>query len=222
METQPSGRETLLAMIARDTPQAFWEDARNLARQTYLDIFHEVKAYPNCLAEHRLYKLHQDRFVRMEHLLATLAQKHGLEYSATLLVENDHSFVYATSGAVAMTQTYVPTIGAMPKAAEFRKRLAKMNEVYRAPRLALEDEPQGIFAFREFYGLLAHNPVGKQFIEADQRLGMIQFCIPSKNCNSWQAEFTIEEILAAYEAVAPAKVPDRSLPWKKRDDQAAG
>jgi hypothetical protein len=218
VEEHERGRAILLSLIVRDTPKAFWEDARNRARQTYLDIFHEVKAYPNCLPEHRMFKLHQDRFVRMEHLLAKLAEQHGLEYSAKLLVENDHHYVFASSGALAMTQAYVPGIGAMPKAAEFRKKLSAMNEISHRPRLALGDDPKGIFAFREFYGLLAHCPIGKHFTEAEQKLGMIQFCVPSKNCTKWEAQFTIEEIVSSYEAAKPAdKAADRSLRWKKRD-----
>jgi hypothetical protein len=140
----------------------------------------------------------------------------GLAHSAKLLIENDHHYVYVTSGALAMTQTYVPAIGEMPKAAEFRKKLAGMNEIARRPRLALGDDPDGIFSFREFYGLLAHNPVGKHFTESDQRLAMIQFCIPSKNCTKWEAQFAIEEIVSSYETAKPADKAERSLPWKKR------
>ena len=32
----------------------------------------------------------------------------------------------------------------------------------------------------------------------------------------------IEEVLLAYEAIAPAKKTDRSLPWKKRDVEKEG
>jgi len=212
-------RRIILSTIVRDIPKSFWEDARTRARQTYLDIYHEIAAYPNMLTEQRLEMLNQVRFFRMEHLLSVLAQEHGFTWSAKLLTENSHHYVYATLGAVALTQTYVPAIGDMPKPAKFRDKLAAMNEIAARPRLALGDEAPAIFATKEFYGLLAHNPVGKRFNESDQRLGMIQFCVPAPLCVKWEAQFAIEEIVSAHDVVAPAQKQGRRLPWKKRNDK---
>src|SRR3546814_4478945 len=67
------------------------------------------------------------------------------------------------------------SIGAMPKPARFRERLAAINDIMRSPRLDLGDEPREVLLGKRFYGLLAHNPAGKRFVESDRRLGMIQF-----------------------------------------------
>lgn len=222
MDAHELQRRIILATLVRDVPKGFWEDARNRARQTYLDIFHEVAAYPNMLADQRSEKLHYDRFFRMEHLISMLAEEYGFAWSPNVLQENGHHYVYAARGTVGLTQTYVPAIGDMPKPAKFRERLAAMNNIAARPRLALGDETQEIFSARTFYGLLAHNPVGKRFTESEQRLGMIQFCVPAPGCTKWEAQYAIEEIVSAYDAVAPAQKPDRSLPWKKRDADKKG
>ncbi|MCH8097940.1 MAG: hypothetical protein IID53_12765 [Proteobacteria bacterium] len=78
MDWQQQLRDTILSTIIRDFPQKFWEDARRRTQQTYLDVFYQVQLDPNVVAEQRLDKLYQDRHFRMEHLLAILADEHGL------------------------------------------------------------------------------------------------------------------------------------------------
>src|SRR3546814_7516787 len=80
----------------------------------------------------------------------------------------------------------------MPKPARFRERLAAINDIMRSPRLDLGDEPREVLLGKRFYGLLAHNPAGKRFVESDQRLGMIQFCLPMKDCSDRSEEHTSE------------------------------
>ena len=115
-----------------------------------------------------------------------------------------------------MTQSYVATIGAMPQPAKYRGRYAAMNEMGRTPQLNLGVEPEEVFIGKEFYGLLAHNPSGKRFSEVEQRLGMIQFCVPVQDLTAWAAELTIQEILDGYRSETRSEKPDRRLPWKDR------
>jgi hypothetical protein len=215
MEARDRLRAVVVSTIVRDTPKSFWEDARTVTRQSYLDIFHQVAHDPNLIREQRLDKLYQDRHFRMEHQLANLAERHGLSHTSTLLVANNRAYVYVTKGAIGLTQAYVPSIGAMPKPAQYRARHAAVNEIAASPRLDFGDEPREALLGKDFYGLLAHNPAGKRFTEHDQRLGMIQFCVPVKDCSEWAVELTIEEIVSAYEIAAPVAKPDRSMPWKK-------
>src|SRR3546814_19450852 len=79
----------------------------------------------------------------------------------------------------------------MPKPARFRERLAAINDIMRSPRLDLGDEPREVLLGKRFYGLLAHHPAGKRFVESDQRLGMIQFCLPVKACSDWALQIGI-------------------------------
>jgi hypothetical protein len=119
-----------------------------------------------------------------------------------------------------MTQSYVQMIGNMPQPAKFREKLANSMDL---PRLDLGDEPSGAFVMRNLYGLIAHNPIGRRFRSEEQRLGMMQFCLPSADCKAWAVEFTITEILEAYPAIPKRDAPSRSLPWKKpKDDKGTG
>ena len=60
-------RSGILAILVRDTPQAFWEDMRARSRQTYLDVYKQVENDPNILAEQRLDSLYQQRHFRMRY-----------------------------------------------------------------------------------------------------------------------------------------------------------
>lgn len=209
-------RAIVVSTIVRDLPQRFWEDARSQTRQTYLDTYHEVQANPNFVDEQRLDMLYQLRHFRMEKVLMELARRHGFAVSPTLLSANSRHYVYATKGAIGLTQAYVPTIGALPKPANYRGRLAAMADIPIAPRLDLGDEPRDVLLGKDFYGLFAHNPAGRRFRESEQRLGMLQFCIPDRDFSDWVIELTIEEILSAFRDATPEPKLDRRLQWKKR------
>lgn len=213
-------RATAIAMIVRDTPAQFWADLRALAIITYADVFADVAADKNILPDQKYDDLLQRRHFRMEKLIIELAIKHGLSHSMSLIVQNNRRHAYVFKGDVAMTQSYVQAIGSMPQPAKFRERLANSMDL---PRLDLGDEPDGAFVMPNLYGLIAHNPIGRRFNAEEQKLGMIQFCLPATNCKAWAAEFTITEILDAYPSVTKKDVPKRSLRWKKpKDDKGTG
>jgi hypothetical protein len=224
MDDREALKRKMLAQIVNNIPKAFWEDARARTKQAYMDIFHQVKADPNLLDGQRPDKLHQDRHFRMEHVLAMLAKDHGFVSSATYLVENNRCYMYATRGAFGITQSYVPTIGALPQPAKFRARLAVVNDIDRTPRLDLGDEPSEIIVSKNYYGLLTHNPIGRRFIEKEQFLGMLEFCIPNKNFNDWVLQMPIEEIVSEYTTTMQKK-SERKPAWKKqagkKGDEAA-
>ena len=134
-------RSTIVSTIVRDTPKGFWEEIRDRGRQTYLDTFHHVRTDPYMVVNQRIDSLYQVRHFRMEHLLATVAQQHGLACTPTLPSENKRHYVYVTKGAIGLTQAYVPAIGAMPKPARFRERHAKLTDIPKSPRFDLGDEP---------------------------------------------------------------------------------
>lgn len=220
MDANERLRATAINMIVRDTPAQYWTDLRALAVIAYADVFADVAADKNVLPDQKIDYLLQRRHFRMEKLIVDLAIKHGLSHSMSLIVQNNRRHAYIFKGDVAMTQSYIQTIGSMPQPAKFREKLANSMDL---PRLDLGDEPAGAFVMPNLYGLIAHNPIGRRFREDEQKLGMIQFCLPAGDCKAWAAEFTITEILDAY-PVAPKKdVPKRSMPWKKpKDDEGTG
>ena len=208
-------RATAFSMIVRDTPMAFWSDLRALAINAYADVFADVHADGNVLRDQKIDDLLQRRHFKMEKLIVDLAIRHGLSHSMSLIVQNNRRHAYVFKGDVGMTQSYVQAIGMMPQPAKFRERLANSMDL---PRLDLGDEPDGAFVMPTLYGLIAHNPIGRRFRADEQKLSMIQFCLPATDCRAWAAEFTIAEILNAY-PVAPKKdLPKRSMPWKKQSD----
>jgi len=211
-------RAGIVDIIVRDTPKAFWEDLRARSHQTYLDVFKQIENDPNVLAEQRIDSLYQQRHFRMENLLKTLADSHGLATSATLLVENNRRYVYVTKGAVGLTQAYVPSIGEMPKPARFRQRHSAMNAIAQAPGLDFGLDAPELLELKAFYGLIAHNPGGKRFTEFEQALGMIQLCVPAAGFKAWSAQITLQEIISAYPAARPEAKPERGPTWKAPAD----
>lgn len=208
-------RANTLATIIRDTPEGFWTDVRELAKITYADAYADVATDKNVLPSQKIDDLLQRRHFRMEKLLNDLAQKHGLSCTTTAIPQNGRHHAYVYSNKVGMTQSYVSAIGMMPKPAKFRERLANAMNL---PRLDLGDEPDGAFILPNVYGVIAHNPVGGRFSLDEQKLGMIQFCVPARDCKAWAAELTFAEILSAYPVRQKIASPRRSLPWKTRKD----
>jgi hypothetical protein len=213
-------RDAAISKIVRDVPAEFWTDLRALAILIYADVYASVAADTGILADQKMDDLLQRRHFRMEKLLIDLAVKYGLSHSMSLIVQNNRRHAYVFKGDVAMTQSYVQTIGSLPQPAKFRERLANSMDL---PRLDLGDEPKGAFIMPNLYGLVTHNPIGRRFNAEEQKLGMIQFCLPASDCKAWAVEFAIAEILDAYPAVPKKDTPKRSLPWKKSDrDKGAG
>ena len=213
-------RATAITMIVRDIPLTFWSDLRALAIIGYADVFAAVDADKNILPSQKIDDLLQRRHFRMEKLIVDLAIRHGLSHSTSVIPQNSRHHAYVFSGDVAMTQSYVQAIGSLPQPAKFREQLANSMDL---PRLDLGDEPEDAFVMRNIYGLIAHNPIGRRFHVEEQKLGMIQFCLPASDCRAWAVEFTVTEILEAYPAAPKRDDPKRSMPWKKpKDDESTG
>lgn len=221
-------RATALSTVVRDTPEQFWTDARAGVRQEYLALFHEIAADPNVIAEQRIDKLYQDRHFRLESLFLSIAKKHGFSASTTILATNNRCHVYAVRGALGLTQAYVQTIGALPQAARYRERYAELIGIPKQRRFDFGDEPEPVLIGKDFYGVITHNPVGRRFTEADQRLGMMQLCIPVHDCSEWAVELPVDVILAAYERSGPsmpapsARDPKWKRPPRKESEDGDG
>ena len=159
-------RASATAMIVRDFPRQFWVDLRALSVVVYADVFAEVKADKGIHPDQKIDDLLQRRHFKMEKLIADLAELHGLSCSLTVIAQNNRRHAYVYHGDVAVTQSYVQAIGAMPQPARFREKLANTMSI---PRLDLGDEPPGAFIMRNLYGVIAHNPLGRRFHPDDQK-----------------------------------------------------
>lgn len=211
-------REYILENAVTNVPRPFVEEYAERARRAYSEVYAEVAANPATLEHQRIFKLNQDRCFRMDWELYTCAKAHGLIATANLLPENQWCHAYAVSGSFGITQSYVQAVGDLPAPARYRERLA---EAAKCPRLPFDD-PEEIFAVKEFYALFAHNPVGKTFTEENQRLGSLMFCVPSKDMRSWAADISVAELLALYPATKVTRKVGPSPTWKAREKRETG
>jgi hypothetical protein len=205
-------RARILEQTVAHVPRAFVEEYHERAKRAYSEEFTEVFHCPRTLDHQRIFKLNQNRCFRLDWELYECAQRHGLIATANLLPENQWYHAYVVSGAFGITQSYVQALGDLPHPAKFRDRLA---EAARCPRLPLDD-PEEIFAVKEFYALFAHNPVGRAFTEDHQRLGSLMFCVPSKDMRAWVAEISAPELISLYPAKKVVKKIGRGPTWKRR------
>ncbi len=204
-------REQIVAAATTDIPKSFLEDLSSRAKLAYSDTYQEVAQSRTVLREQRLAKIRQTRPFRMDWELAQAAQSAGLAYSAKELAENDWSYAYVVAGNFGFTQSYVPTLGALPQSAKFRDDLAAAARI---PRLAI-DAPEEVFQPRRFYGLFAHNPIGRTFTEDHQKLGSLQLCVPFENMSGWALEIGVLELIAGFPTATKDDVAGRGPNWKK-------
>jgi len=216
MDTYQELYNQTLEILVSDTPTEFWDDLSSIGKNIYADAYAEVKNDSSVILEQKIDYLLQRRHFRMEKLLVDLAVRYNLSHSMSLISQNNRRHALVYNGDVSMTQSYVQAIGDLPQPAKYREKLANAMTL---PRLDLGDEPKNTFIMRELYGLIAHNPVGRRFQEDHQKLGMIQFCLPSKDCKKWAMELSIPEIISAYPAKTKLIIPTRSLPWKSSKDK---
>ena len=209
-------REIVTASLVQAFPKTLWESIEKRFRQMYFEAFQHVRNNPGVAPEHKGSLLHQERFFRADTLLHRLANDSGVASSLTAIATNTSYFCYVASGDVGMTQAYVPSIGALPKPAEYRNALAAQNI---APRLDLGDEPPEMSKAKRLYALLAHNPMGKEFTEERQVLGTIQVCVPTPDFKSWGAEILVPELVASYPNVQAER---GAMPSWKREEKGKG
>lgn len=194
-------------------PSGFLESYLKRAQAAYLDTFEQVRHDKSILPEQQIHKLRQDRCFRMDYELAACAESFKLPVTSKTLAENDWQYTYAIAGQFGVTQSYVQRMGEMPNPAKFRETLA---DNARIPRLPLDDDPE-IFLPRQFYGLLAHNPIGRKFTESEQKLGSIQLCVPCVGMKAWALEVPLLELISLYPAETKAPIATPSPTWKKTE-----
>lgn len=207
-------REHVIAQAVRSIPEAFLREVNDRFPRAYAEEFAELAHKPARLPEQRIFNLIQDRCFRIDWELSEAARAHGLPYTVKPLPANSWRHTYVTSGGFGLTQSYVQRTGDLPQPARFRDRLA---EAARCPRLPIDD-PAEIYAIREFYALLAHNPVGRGFTEEEQRLGSLMFCLPDSGMKGWAVEISVPELLSHYPAVARPRI-ERGPSWKRGVDR---
>lgn len=184
----------------------------------YDAVFAEVHSDPTTLAEHKLNKLIATRCFRIDWELHEAAKKHGLAVTAKPLPENTWHYTYISTGGFGLTQSYVQKMGSLPQPAKFRENLASASKM---PRLPIDDVSE-IYAAKDFYGLLAHNPVGQKFDEDSQKMGGLQLCVPFPDMKGWALEISVAELLSHYATEPKRKDRSTEPTWKPDTKREAG
>lgn len=214
MDVPAIQKAQIVELVVEAFPQGFWEELGALAKTLYSGVFEEVAADPECLQSQRMSLLWQKRHFRMEALVVRAAKNHGVAASEEKIVTNRCAYAYLCPGRVAMTQSYVPETGRLPRPARFRRVLAAMNEFARAPELAFGDKIFAVHAPKVVAGILIHSPVGYKFEASAQRLGALGFYVPFPDYSGWVVNLSLTEILAGYKPVARRE--DKALPTFKK------
>ena len=205
----------VVAAAVDHVPRAFLEEMHSRALRAYAEAFAAVAMDRTCLPEQRQDKLLQDRHFRMEWELSEAAKAHGLTTTARQITANKRTHAFVSAGPFALTQSYVQAMGDLPQSARYRDQLA---EAARCPRLPLDD-PSEIYQLREFYALLANNPIGRRFAEEEQRLGALSFCVPFSDMKGWAVELTVPEVLALYPEERRTPKKHLAPTWKRQPDK---
>jgi hypothetical protein len=192
-------------------PKSFLLDMMRRAELAYPSTFADVLHDNTTLPEHKLAKLRQIRCFRMEYEMAQAAKASGLSFTAKSLPENDWNYTYVVTGSFGLTQAYVQQMGLLPNPAKYRENLANAARI---PRLALDDDA-AIYESRNFYGLIAHNPIGQIFEESKQKLGSMQLCVPFEGMKGWALEIPLPELLSLYPIVTKEPIATPEPTWKK-------
>lgn len=210
MDPDEQSRAHVLSLLTGHLPVALWSGLQDRARSLYMDTFSEARADPQINNSQRLHWLWQRRHFRMENLLQDEAAQHGVPANSELIERNRCYFTLAQQGPVCMTQSYVQAAGDLPRPAQFRRRLAKINAFQHDAWLDLFEADRPFKMPSEITGIILHSPAGTAFQEDHQALGAIGFYVPFSDFRGWAVRLTFAEILASY--VEPAKQVDNVTP----------
>lgn len=212
-------RKRIVSSVVRSFPRDFWTDFHARLVGAYSDLYEEVKNDTNTLELQRPLKLQQDRPFRMDFELTRVAAKHGIVCSVNEIPNNRWRHAFAVSGSLGVTQSYVPEYGEFPQPAVFRESLSNAS---RFPMLALENDGEFNKEY-EFYGLVAHTPLGRGFDETSCKLGAAQLCVSHPGMGAWAANIGLLELAAEYPVEETYQVATSAQPkWKtnkKRDNE---
>jgi hypothetical protein len=219
--SDPLLQQEVLAVVLRETSQAFWQEISQRKRWAYSEAFAAVHNDARVLAGQKPAKLLDERFYLSERALHDAAVAAGAVSSDQKIAINNWVYTIARVGAVSLIQTYVPTPEDFARPAKFREaHHAALNDFLSRPQFALGDVSPAIFDISKVAGVVVHGPVGRPFTEAHQRIGFLRFCVPSEDYRRWEVNLSVAEILAAFSSTeAEAGQRDIANPKPRDRDQ---
>jgi hypothetical protein len=117
-------------------------------------------------------------------------------------------------------QAYVQSPSDFARPARFREQHAALNDFLSRPQFAFGDIPPSIFDIARVAGIIVHGPVSKKFDEEQQRLGFLNFCVPSEDYRRWEINIPVVEIISTFQSISvPADQRDIAKPVPRRRDR---
>lgn len=205
MEQDEENKAHVLALLTGNFPVGLWKGLQDRSRSLYMDTFSEAQSDPQINNSQRLHYLFQRRHFRMENLLQHESGQHAVPATSELIERNSCYFTLVQKGPVRMTQSYVRSAGALPRPANFRKQLAKLNAFNNQGRFDLIEGEREFKMPPEITGIILHSPAGQAFREEHQALGSIGLYVPFSDFSGWAVGLTFAEIIASYEAAVEQK-----------------
>lgn len=205
MEQDEENKAHVLELVTGHLPVGLWRGLQDRTRSLYMDTFSEAQSDPQINNSQRLHYLFQRRHFRMENLLQSESVQNAVPATSELIERNNCYFTLVQKGLVRMTQSYVRSAGALPRPANFRKQLAKLNAFDKQGSFDLIEGEREFKKPPQITGIILHSPTGQAFREEHQALGAIGLYVPYSDFSGWAVGLTFAEIIASYEAAVEQK-----------------
>lgn len=221
----PIAQQDVLRALVRGTKQQFWQESQQRKRWAYSEAFAAVGNDTRILPGQKPSKLLDERFYLCERALHDSAVAASAASSDQKVPINGWVYTIVRVGTVSVIQSYVQTPDDFARPAKFREQHAALNSFLRQPQIPLGDVTPSLFEPSTIAGMLIHGPVGKKFDEPSQRLGFLNFCVPSWDYKRWDVKLPVAEIIAAFNAVSVDEPQQRDIATPKpikRDETGSG
>lgn len=216
----------LLNLLSFHTPREFWIAVRSGITSTYRETFDANQNNSRVLQQSHGFKTTHDRHYYCDKVLHDAALEFGFTCIPELIQINSWRYAQATFGCFTSIQKYTWSPGELPKAAKFRKQLARSGGIgiqsdLLRPRLVRVDESQ------VYNGMLIHGPTSRVHRSPDFRdVGFICFAIPLEDYSGWGAVFPVDRLISECQiqgkGTGEGEASRDSGPgptWRKRPDQ---
>jgi hypothetical protein len=214
----PLVRQEVLGLILNETPLALWRSALKRMTWAYSEGFASVEKNPLILPAQKPAKLLDDRFYLAETALHESAKDSGAVSSGQKVEINGWVYTIVRSGSVCLMQAYVQSPSDFARPARFREQHAALNNFLSRPQFAFGDIPPSLFDISRVAGIVVHGPASKNFDEKEQRLGFLNFCVPSEDYRRWEINIPVPEIISMFQTVStPAEQRDIAKPVPRRE-----
>lgn len=216
-------QQEVMSLILRETPAVLWRTALTRLTWAYSEGFASVHSDPRILKPQKPAKLIDDRFYLAETALNDAAIASGAVSSGQKVEINGWAYTLVRSGGVCFVQSYTKSPSDFSRPARFREQHAALNNFLERPQFAFGDVPPSLFDVSQVAGIIIHGPASKKFDEENQRLGFVNFCVPSRDYKFWEVKFSVTEIIAGYGSESDStNQRDIAHPVRRRDKKEEG